>query len=542
MESIKVIEPRVDITHDVQKNHLITYGGSRVQHNTETANSYQLSPAQPTQSSWSVSPPSVKTIVDRQIKIRSYFEVTCDQPHQLGTNDALRQLPLNSLIENTSVSINGQDISDTTSDKLHALMCYDNDADARSRSISTSTAMPDSYQEYSDWTTLGSNRNPLADYGENASEPSRGGFVYEVVSPTVFRCVVTEPLMLSPFLSGLDGQDEGFVNVNQMNVKLRFRSDVSQVLSHSSAGNAITSVGLTQYQAPELLVTYITPNMTQEPTESQVLPYIQNEQYIRSVPSLAAGLTTTVISDTITLSQIPSRLFLFVRHARASSNYATSDSFLAINNVNLQFDNQTLLGSATKQDLFEMSASNGCNLSYPAWSKYRGSVLCLAFGKDIGLPEDLAPGCQGRFQIQVSMTVENTGANAFVGEFFQIYQNQGTLTIKENGMVVSLGNLSRQLVYDTWQRGTKVSYAHYRALSGGGFFSSLKHIVNKVARGFQSAAPFIEKGLGIVAPELLPAFGVAKGAAGVARKFTGGSLSGGRAVGGRLSGGRMRRR
>jgi hypothetical protein len=528
MEPVKVLEPRVDVKHDLEKNHVVLYGGSRVTEQVNTADSYQLSPAQPTQALWTINPPSTQTICDRYFKVRAYVEVKTDQPHNLGTNDAPRQLPLSSIVETTTVQINGESISDNTADKLHAKWCYGNSREERGRSVSASPCMPDSYQEYSDWTTLGSAKNPLASYGENSAEPPRGGFPIQVVDATTFRCVVTEGLQLDPFLNGVGRQEEGMVNVNQINISLRFKADVSRFLSHSTAGNAITSVSVSFYQAPEMLTTFITPDLTQPIPEVQTLSYHKDLDYIKSVPTLTAGSQTTVVSDTIKLSQIPRRMYLFCRHSRGTSSYLTSDSFLSIQRLNILWNNQSgLFNSATQQDLFEISQRNGCNLDWPSWSKYRGSVLCIEFAKDIGVAPDEAPGTQGQYTIQITMDVKNESSDDFTADFYQVMEMEGTFSVYENGARSSLGNLTKEMVLSAKTAG-QVDYQHYEGLQGGSFLSGLKSVVKKVAHGVESGVKTAMPFASVLAPEAMPFLQAASAGAKTAKKLTGSGLSGGR--------------
>ncbi len=392
METIKVIEPRCNVKADVEKNHGVLMGAMRVNQQVNPADSWGSVGTQPVQALWTINPPSTQTIVDRNMKVRAYFEVTVDQDLQLGTNDALRQFALSSLCDVLSVQINGENISDNCSDKLHAMLCYGNNADGRNSQCSTTPTMPDNYKKYGDWGLYGSAKNPLSAYGENSSEDARGGFPVQVISPRVFRVVLTENVLLSPFLSPFGRQDEGFVNINQINISYRWKSNLSQILSHSSLGAAITSVGVTMYQAPEILTTYLTPDLTQAIPQLQVLPYYNSQDYIKNIGSLADGQSTRVISDSIRLSQIPRKLYLFVRHQRSTSTQNTSDSFLKISGLSILWNNQSgLFSGATEQDLFEISKRNGLNLTYPQWSKYRGGVMCIEFGKDIGLLDNEAP-------------------------------------------------------------------------------------------------------------------------------------------------------
>ena len=535
IDNVKVLEPRVNVKADVEKDHVVLMGGLRLNEQINSADSWGSVGATPVQASWTVNPPSTSTIVDRNIKVRAFFEVSTDQPLQLGLNDALRQFPISSIMDVLTVQINGETISDNMADKIHAMLCYGNDAETRRGDTSTSPSMPDMYQEYNDYSIYGSGKNSLSNYGEQSVEEGRGGFPVEILSATSFRVVVTEPLFLSPFMSGLHMAEEGFVNVNQMNVNMRWKQNIDQLLSHSSLGNAITAVSVTMYRAPELLTTFISPDLTQKLPLLQILPFTKTQEYIKQMPVLAPGASTQVVSDSIKLSQVPRKVYLFSRHQRSTSNYNTSDSFLSMENLSVLWNNQSgLFSSATPQDLYRISKGNGLNLTWPQFSKYRGSVFCAEFGKDVGLLDSEAPGCQGQYTIQVQATMKNQSTSSFTGEFYMVILNEGTFSISENFARASLGNLNQQMVLMAKQS-PELHHMTYAQLQGGGFFSGLKNIVNKIARGVQTVAesPITNSLVGALAPEFSPALGVVRKVAGATRGVSGGGVSGGRLSGGR---------
>ena len=468
METIKVIEPRVNIKSDVEQNHVVLYGGLRYTEQTHPADSWGSPSTKPLQALWNVFPPSSQTIVDRFMKVRCYFEVTTNEPLQLGTNDGLRQFPISSICDVLTCQINGESISDNLGDKLHAMLCY-GDRSEWNKSMSMSPCGPDNYQEYSDWGLYGSAKNPLCHYGEASAYDGRGGFPMEVLSPTKFRVVVTEPILMSPFYNGHGCQEEGFVNVQQFNVSYRWSTNLSKILSHSSLGNDITTVDVTMYRAPELLTTYITPDLTQPIPQLQVLPYHKPQDYVKSgTPNaLVPGASQRIPSDSIKLSQIPRKMYIFVRHERASSDHTTSDSFLTLTNLDVLWNNQSgLFSQAGPQELYEISRRNGCNLSYPQWSKYRGSIFCCEFGSNIGLLDNEAPGVQGQYTIQVNATFKNCGTNPFTGDYYVVLVNEGTFSIAENMGRASLGNLTPMDVLNA-KESDELSYESYENLQGG---------------------------------------------------------------------------
>lgn len=528
IETIKVMEPRVAVKPDVEKNHVVLMGGQRVTEQVAPSDSWGSAGQKPVQALWTINPPSTQTIVDRRMRVRCYWEVKTDQDLQLGTNDALRAFPIASLTDVCTVQINGETISDNVADKVHAMLCYGNDAQSRLSEVSMTPSMPDGYQRYSDWALYGSGKNALSQYGETGLDEGRGGFPVDVVDSKTFRAVTTEPLFLSPFLSGFEHQDEGLVNINQINLSIRWKSDLSQILSHSSLGNAITNVTVTMYRAPEVLTTFITPDLTEPIPQLQVLPYSKPQEYIKQVSTLAPGASTKVISDSIKLSQIPRKMYLFCRHARASANQNTADAFLRIDGLSILFNNQSgLFSSASEQDLYAISKSNGLNMSYPQWRRYKGGVFCAEFGKDLGLLDSEAAGCIGQYTIQIQMDVTNVSGDNFTPEFYTIFQNEGTFSISEQFARASLGNLTPAAVLQAKQS-EELSHMHYQDIQGAGFFSSLKSVVNKISRGIQSALPLASKVVGAVAPEFAPALAGVGAAASAARQLSGGTRIGGR--------------
>ena len=531
-----VKDPRIDVVSDEEQNHIVHKGAQRSTNYVQTADSYQVGVA-PTQSSWSVSPPSNQTIVDRFVRVRHYLEFDATNANiDLGINSGFRQFPVSSICDVATLSINGEQVSENIQSKLHAMLTYGNTPEQRRKSWSTAPAQPDSYQDYGDYLTYGSARNPLADFGENSTEPSRGGFEVEVtvVNKTV-RAVITEPIWVSPLYNGLGSQVEGMVNVNQLNLTLRYNTNSARVFCHHDTGAIPLGASTGKfYQAPELLITYLTPDMTQPIPSLQVLPYQSCNEYVRELSTITAGATSTVFSDTIRLSQIPRFVYLFARRNEATSTFETSDSFLGIDNVSIQWNNEAgLLSGATKQDLFEMSCRNGCNLSYPAWTKYRGSVLALELGKDIGLPDGMAPGVNGQFTIQCQVTFKNLDATSFTGTFYLVAVNEGIFTVGPNVGRASLGGVSPQKVMAASESMHKSDHTD---VEGGSFWHSAKSLVkkgHKMVKKHSGLAKAVGEAAGLaISPEAVLAYEGAKAS----------GLLGGSQVGGRLVGGRRRMR
>ena len=524
--SIKVLDPRINLHEYDQALNLVQKGCSRYTYQTEGAKSYSN-----TQALFSIIPPSTRTIIDRNIRVRWYFEVKTDQDQVFGVHDALRQCPVSSIIDSITVNINGDGFSHQTSDTIHAMMCYGVKNDDHNHKISQFPSQPDAYQEYSQWAQYGSGKCPLKQYGENSTIPTRAGFYREQVDSKTSRFIVTEPLWLSPF-NNLNEDAEGFVNVNKLDFSIRFKSDLSRVLSHDSGNNApnISSVTVNFYQQPEMLMLYITPPLLMPLPSILSLPYYKPDIYIKSVGNVNAGASKLAFSsDTFRLSQIPRYAMVFAQQSRNARDFKTSDSFAVINRVSVLWNNENnLLSSATQQDLYNMSVRNGCTLSYPAWSNYRGSPLVMSFGNDLALGEDESVGVHGQYTFKIEVDLKNSSINAKDYELYVIFMNEGVYQIFENGARSSLGNLTREMVLSAHQAPEQLNQHEYAQLQGSGFWSGLKGFFNKVAHGVSDVAKFVSPIVSTVAPEFAPLVAGVSGVADAVKQGTGGRLSGGR--------------
>ena len=541
MDTLLVKDPRINVVSHTAKEHLVVQGASRITEYVQPSNSYSSR-----QANWSFQPPSTKTIVDRNFRVRSYIRVTTEGADlDLGTRDALRQFPLASIMTTLEVKLNGGSLSESVGRKIHAMLCYNNGVHERS-CWSTSPAMPDAYQKPGDWRLYGSGKSPLTKYGENSSEDTRGGFPVNLVSPTVAEFVVTEPLFMAPFDTGCGSGVEGFVNVNQIDITMSWDNNLRKVFTHdNTAPDTLTNITVEFYQQPELLVRYMTPDQNQPLPALQVLPYLKYNDFPKE-RTIGAGVTTNVNTDTFKFNQIPKKIMIFARRSNATTDYTTSDSFGIIKKISLLWNNESsLLQSATQQDLWQISRRNGCNLSWSAWSKYRGSVFMGEFGVDIGLIQGLSAGVMGQFTLQANVEVENPTDESIDYEIFVSILLAGSVELSENALATNLGNLTVAAVEDA-ELGDEITHADAAAASGGGFFTDISHFFNKLSRGVQdvskvaaAAAPvvgMVNPGAGAVLG-LGSAVGQSSGALG--RALTGGRLAGGSMAGGRLAGGSM---
>ncbi len=574
MNTVLLKDPRIDINNPHDMERVIRQSGSRVTQYSQKADSTSTST-----SSFSFQPPSTKTITDRRmlLKMRVKIDVVGggnDKYLELGITSGLRQCPLASIMNSVDVRVNGGSFSDNISRRIHAMLRYNNSEFSRSKYLSKTASMPDQFQNYRDWETKGSNRNPLASYGEVGYESSRGAVVLVASTKTPggteydgkkisVTYEITEPIFISPLLTGLEHQDAGLVNVNQIDVVIQWTSNkLSRVLSHyAEGGNTLTGKNETDFNVtfpttPEMLTTFITPQSQYMLPSLQVLPYSKYNDYVTDKVTVLAGAQFTIETPTIKLNQIPKHVMFFVKRSRTTENANTTDTYAEIENINLLWNNESsLLSTTTSEGLYDISLDNGCNMTYPQFKQYCGGVVVLSFPNNINLPSGLTAGVLGQYTLRAEIRCRNQQIKTsdvydpdadIEFEGFMSVMLEGSTEISENSLSSQLGNILVEEVLHAEMNAPQVHHTH-NSVSGGGFgsfFSKVKHFVNKVSRGVGKAAQFVGKNIAPVISAINPEIGAVVGTvaktvgdvSNVARKATGGArgrrIRGGAAAGG----------
>lgn len=506
----RAIEPRAQVSDRTVE--VMLHGGQNYFYEVVVPNSSSDFNAR-----FDYSPSSTTDIIDRKLLLRAYVEFTFDVAPRIGIDDALRQLPLASVMRNLRLTLNGTGVDTTPAEHVHAFMKYGNNILIRNRDLSTTAAMPDAFQEYSDKDLLppagsgGSARSPLSGYGEVGQELSRGGVVGEEVSPTVWRFVITEPLFISP-LQAYGHDQYGLTNLNKLLVNIDW-DDLSRMWSHSTGHAALTTCQASFYQQTELLVTQITKNALY-PTFPEVhYHYLEPQSHIREVNNLAPNVERVAFSDSIKLAQVPHNLMIYAKRSRNTHNFTTTDTFAAIRALKVYWNGRVVMSTATPQQLYKVSVKNGYNDNYSGFSKFTGSPILLNIATDIGLPDTESPGTRTQATLRIEATLVNTSSAAVDYEFYMIPVMQGLISISENGMINTLGNISKEDNLEVVNI-PQIEYQELLMLEGGNIFSSIKHFLNKGARSVSHVAGSVGRIADVIAKE------------------TGGGVSGGGVSGG----------
>jgi len=190
-----------------------------------------------------------------------------------------------------------------------------------------------------------------------------------------------------------------------------------------------------------------------------------------------------------------------------SQNCLRSKAFCGIKNVNITFNSLTgILNNASQHQLYEYSLETGLEMSFPQFQKYRGSVIALRFGSHIPLINpDLAPGCRGSYNFQVSVQAYNTNTSHEITapNLYVLPYYEGTIIARPGVWIQQQGVISNQNVLESMN--TPPVNAYYSdEITGSGPFSFLKSIISKIAPIAEKVYPIVKA----LAPALGPLIGL----------------------------------
>lgn len=474
---------------------------------------------------------------------------------QLGIANALGPFPLHSACLTQQFTINNNSVSINMNDVLPAILRF-NDKRELMRYNGMCPNMYDVYGKYQD--AVGANNNPNGSYTQHSLDNdlyARGSFMDVQVSgtngfdyavgavapitpvPTLIavpnavlsyfvRYTVREPLLAAPFMfakSSYSGQ--GFYGIQNLNVVFNLStSNVARVwrsgLPLDNNEVAPTTCTILSYNNSRLIFNFLTPKPSDMLSARNVVPYYEMPRYLSTstatIPyatrnpataATAAGIIparTRLTFTTTQLNQIPDKLLIFVRKAKASQLITDTDSALAITACSFNFNNQSgILASATQDQLYRFSVEAGSNQS---WEEFRGfaqspnaaigagrqistsgSYLYLDMGKHLQITEDYyAAGSLGNFNLQFTLDVENyipapiASAAPMPIEMVLITLNSGLFVCEKGQSATYTGILTKDDVLSASAQSPHSS-GDVERLVGGGLLDKLGSFASAVA-------------------------------------------------------------
>jgi hypothetical protein len=315
---------------------------------------------------------------------------------QVGTGFGPRQWPISSCISNVQMTINTGSIN-LQYDILPMLFRCRSFWDIDEIELTTFPNALDQFQRYGDWQVYGSARNPLNLYGEWSigKVHSRGGFPGFDVTVNgsgggTLTGVATgdfwEPLVLSPFLQ--KGQVADFVGLNQATLTINVSDTTYQRLwsmdTTSAIASAFMSCVTTFTAVPTITQLQKTPSVLNRIPDRALYAYDRVYRFTTAMSSMAPNSSQTVTTtQPLSLSFIPPIILIGARRAQSGWNISTSDTFLALQSLNIVWNgNAGPLSAFDQAQLYKIAKKNGVNLSYDQFAFYTGSVIPLVPGID----------------------------------------------------------------------------------------------------------------------------------------------------------------
>ena len=297
-------------------------------------------------------------------------------------------------------------------------------------------------------------------------------------------------LYLSPLLSTLSHDQQGMMGVNDITINLNIDSECKRVFSTAktfsdpAVENSLRPLyiskiaiekdgGAVGWENLKMSFNFLTLQSSQlarikEPT--QVLPYMRFDKHITSANGLtviAPQKSGEVISNSLSLTSVPDRIFVAARIPLSAQNSACPSSFLALGKINVSFDNgDGALANCSPVDLFSLSQKNG---SAQTFSSFRGvmsvhasevpdqlfkqipsfgSVLCIDPANDLNLPEFITNGSIGAYNLSITVTMKKYHSYPIKPELVIITSNSGVFKIQSGVSSVYTSLLTAKMVMD----------------------------------------------------------------------------------------------
>lgn len=501
----KVNDPRLEI--DQEKIYISLKGAS--------VNSFQEYPA-PSVSPDSVqitcNPPSRNIVVSRLVIKKAKYLITITGTN-LGVGALLtegnygpRAFPIMSTT-NTEQFVIGDDTvtASPVQQYTRALLWFRNGTKNRNGQFSLTPAMLDQFQDYSDG--VNTNRNPLGAYGDNPHEQTRGSYVgLKLLTNTnttaTIELEVFEPCLISPLVAGKTSNFmSGLVGIQNMSYTATF-TNLTRVLSlvqdQSQPGVVSLNNPVVQLTNFSLLFNYLSPDPMMQIPRTLQLSYFNIVSYPTVYnASIAPGEVKEITMNSIQVTSIPRRVYIYARRPDVAESAFTSDVYfglpLDVKPLQITWNNEQFLGGASTADLFNISQRNGCEMSYTQWIQDVGSIICLDFGIDIGLHSDQAPSSLGSYQFSVSCQFKNNSSVPIAPSMYVVVVYEGSFMVNNGQTQHFIGNLTAQDVLNA-QRSQAITYKDSYSVYGGDFWDSVKSGLSKV-HDFAKKHKLVSRGL-----------------------------------------------
>lgn len=478
--------------------------------------------------SFSTTTPSTRTYVSRYMLLDLTFKLSYnhDQATALAVHTwsdstlvGPRQWPVNKIISNTSLVVNDQSLSMATGDTVNELMRYNLSTEERNQYYAGTAHYTDISYTYED---APGTRNPFAQFDnsgltEDTRSPGNMNITLEA-DPTgdYFLVRITEPLIISPLVFGKASDDEPYlVGVQNVSVNLTLArlqklwsgaiegvvalaptNSMFRVTDNAHIDPTLFAVSMADSSKQRLHMTFKTPPPQQIIPRSVSYSYNNVRRFPQKVsPALLPGESNSFQLNSITLSSVPSRVYVYARPLAGLNDFRYPDFHSRIKNISLTWDNTDGLLQGQSTDGFDLYVQNvrcGYNESF-AMTKRKGCIVCIDFDRgDVSMAPLSATGVRGNYNMSLNVTMEDVrnpavatvvpGLGALDYEINLLVIENGVFQIFDSLVSVSVGLLSSSILANA---PFGDYYVDPKAMNfyGGGVKDVMKGILKVIKKG-----------------------------------------------------------
>lgn len=445
-------------------------------------------------------PNSGSTFVDRDIYLRQKFRCVINGTGSATTGNiidpgvwsALRSFPLHRVISNLTIAINGTAESISPNNVIPAFERYSDSNEFLTENCSMTPTMPDKLQQYAD-SYLGSDsvrgivQDSLSGFGntDKLQGGGRGQFGFgngitivagnnspgALIPGSVTVDIELTESLIHPFLKAFHPNSTALVGIRQLDFTITYLNDLFKFMwsqsDHPNAG-VITSSSVSVVDAPSFGIITYDSAWPVPPVVLYTFPKIVQQS--QNVGELTPGQVVTVNYNSFQLGTEPDNQYLFVRENDNNVTVTSTNTFAAIQNVNVTYDNvNNILSSLAPTQIWKIHTKNGGLLSKTEFEKLTGGVLKLEWTKDIPIPSlDSAPGMMINKNIQNQITIKNISSRNITYTAWILVIYKGVLQINTVNMTAETKTtiLSPEDVYSA---GNDIANADVTDKSSGWF-------------------------------------------------------------------------
>ena len=344
--------------------------------------------------------------------------------------------PLNRMIENATVELNGHSVNTYVSQSVDAIV---QSSDPMTLALISQASETDDYERFDSQRS----NDPLASGGDATdSQKSRGlgcNYLSTITDGggaiVIVKVVLEEALMCEPFQYQEIRTAQPFKNINSFILNLNLKDIASRVINLGSFVPAPQPTVTLTTARHSLLIRTWNPSVREEIPRSLVYnaPKVERK-YVGGV-NVPTGATNVAVSlNNFTINSVPSMFAICVRRPTVANQPI---SFLPITNVGIDMDNKTaLLNQLTPYQLYLLSSKNGYTKRFSTFASELANPLAadanhgcgswlLVRPSDLGLNEGTMSNAAKILNVRLDLRVDAVGSadEACVPEVYTITDN-----------------------------------------------------------------------------------------------------------------------